>query len=105
MLPPRQKPTMPTGPIALDRIDRSLGVAQHRGPVGIGDECARIGDFIRRVAALEIRLGAIEDRRRDRDIARGGDTVADRADVVIDAKDLLDHHDGALRARLRGSAR
>ena len=83
-------------PDTLDRIDRGLGVAQHRRPVGIGDEFARVGDFVRRIAALEIRLDAVEDRRRDRDIACARETVADRADVVIDAKDLLDHHDGRL---------
>src|SRR5258705_2916544 len=81
---------------ALYRIDRGLGVTQHLGPVGICDELARVGYFIRRVAALEIRLDAVEDRRRNRDIAGACQPVADRADVVIDAKDFLDHDDGRL---------
>ena len=62
-----------------------------------GDEFPRIRDFIRRIAALKIRLGAIEDRRRDRDIAFGREAVAHRADMVIDAENFLDHHDGRLR--------
>ena len=76
----------------LDGIDGGLGVAQYRRPVGIGDEFPRVRHFIRRIAALEIGLDAVEDRRRDRDIALAGETVADAADVVIDAKDFLDHH-------------
>src|ERR1700704_621979 len=81
---------------ALYRVDRGLGVAQHRGPVGIGDELSRVGHFVRRVAALEIRLAAVEDRRRDRHIAGACQPVADRADVMIDAKNLLDHDDSRL---------
>jgi hypothetical protein len=33
-------------PDILYRLDRGLGVAQHRGQVGIGDELARDRDFI-----------------------------------------------------------
>ncbi|KAH2775413.1 hypothetical protein KXW38_002350, partial [Aspergillus fumigatus] len=81
---------------AFDRVYRGLGVPQHCGEIQIGDEFAGIGDFVRRVAALEVRLEPVEDRRRDRDIAFGGKAVAHRADMVVDAEDLLDHHDGPL---------
>ena len=76
----------------LHRVDGGLGVKQHRRPVGIGDELARHRDLFGRIAALEVGFDAIEDRRRDGDIAVAGDTVADRANVVIDAEDFLNHH-------------
>ena len=53
---------------------------------------------------LEIRLGAVEDRRDYRDIAFLGEAIGHRADVVIDAKNLLDHDNGAFWVS-RGMAR
>jgi len=60
-----------------------------------------IGDLVGRVAAFEIRLNAIEHRRRDREISQRGEAIAHRANVVIDAENLLDHHQAALRLSLR----
>ena len=88
----------------LRLVDGGLHVAHHCAPIGIGDELARVGDFVRRIAALEIRLLAIEQSRRYRSIAIGGETIADRADVMIDAKDFLDDDDAAL-GRLRSDRR
>ena len=80
----------------LRLVDCGLHVAQHCTPIGIGDELAGIGDFVRRIAALEIRLLAIEYRGSNCRVAIGGEAVAYRADVVIDAKDFLDDDDAAL---------
>ena len=87
---------MATGPFFLQFVDRGLHVAQHRAPIRIGDEFARIGDLVGRVAAFEIRLLAIEHRRRQRRIAFAGQPIAHRADVMIDAENLLDEDDAAL---------
>ncbi len=51
-------------------VDRGLRIAQHRGPVGIGDKLPRHGHFVRRVAGLEVGFDAIKDRRRNGDVAR-----------------------------------
>ena len=80
----------------LQLVDRGLHVAQHRAPVGIGDEFARIGDLVGRVAAFEIGLLAVEHRGRQRRIALAGQPVAHRADVMIDAEDFLNDDDAAL---------
>ena len=81
----------------LELVDCGLRVLEHRVPVRVGDELARIGDLVRRIAALEVLLRAIEQRRRDGGIAFGGEPVADRADVMIDAENLLDDDDAAFR--------
>src|SRR3977135_3083886 len=60
-----------------------------------------MGGLVGRVAAFEIRLNAIEHRRRDREISQRGEAIAHRANVMIDAKNLLDHHQAALRLPLR----
>ena len=57
-------------------------------------------DLVRRIAALEIAHEAVEHRRRHRDIAFGGEPVAQRADVMIDAENLL--HDDHAALRLAG---
>ena len=92
-------------PAFLEFVDRGLNVAQHRAPIRIGDEFARIGDLVGRVAGFEIRLLAVEHRRRQRRIAFAGETVADRADVMIDAENFLNDDDAALRRLPAGSAR
>ena len=81
----------------LELFDRGVGVAHHRVPVGLGDEGARLLDLGRRVAGLEILLRAVEQRRRHRGIAIAGEVVADLADVLVDAENLLDDDDAALR--------
>ena len=86
---------MAAGPL-LRLVNRGLHVAQHRAPIRIGDELAGIGDFVRRISALEIRLLAIEQRRRNGRIAIGGEAIAHRPDVMIDAKDFLNDDDAAL---------
>src|SRR5262249_47390990 len=77
-------------------VNRRLSVLEHRIPVRIGNELARVGDLIRRVAALEALLAAIEQGRRDRRVAFLGEPVTGGADVMIDAKNLLNDHDSAL---------
>ena len=95
MVPPMQKPMMATGPCLLELVDRGLRVVHHRAPVRIGDELARVGDLVRRIAAFEVLALTVEQCRRDRGIAFRGEPVADRADVVIDAEDFLDDYDAA----------
>ncbi len=53
------------------------------------------------VADVEAGLDAVENRRRDGDIAGRGGAMRDRADVVIDAKNLLHDHHAAARLALR----
>src|SRR4051794_13048430 len=55
-----------------------------------------MGDLVRRIAALKPFLGTIEQRRRDRVVAFLGEPIADRADMMIDAKDFLNNDDAAL---------
>src|SRR5262249_1672633 len=76
-------------------VDRRLHVAQHRLPIGAGDELARIGNLVGGVAGFEIRLLAIEHRRRHRSIAFAGEPVAYRPDVMIDAEDFLNKDNAA----------
>ena len=92
------------GPAFLRLVDGGLHVAHHRAPIGIGDELAGVGDLVRRIAALEIRLLAVEQRRRHSHVTFGGKAVADRANVMIDAENFLDDDDAAL-GRSTGSAR
>src|ERR1700733_7964799 len=82
-------------------VDRRLNVLHHRSPIGTSDELAGIGDFVGRVAAFEIRMLSVEDCGRNRRIALSGETVADRANVMVDAEYFLNDDDPALR----GSAR
>ena len=60
-----------------------------------------MGDLVGRIAALEIAHEAVEHRRRHRHIAERRQPVADRADVVIDAENLLHHDQAALRRAFR----
>src|SRR5215510_3915574 len=80
----------------LEFVNRRLSVLEHRIPIRTGNELARVGDLIRRVAALEALLAAIEQGRRDRGVAFLGEPVTDGANVMIDAKNLLNDHDSAL---------
>jgi hypothetical protein len=84
------------GTILLELVDGGLGILEHRIPVGVGDELARIGDLVGRIATLEILLCAIEQRRRDRGVAFAREPVAHRANVIVHAEDFLDHHHAAL---------
>ena len=96
-----QKPTTATGPTERTLSDRRRDVAQHRIPVDLAEEGAGALHLVRRIARLEVALMAIEQRRGDRDIAEIGKAVADRADVVVDPEDLLNHDDRPDR-RARG---
>ena len=60
-----------------------------------------MGDLVGRIAGFEIAHEAVEHRGRDRDIAERGETIADRADVMVDAENLLHHDQAALRLALR----
>ena len=51
----------------------------------------------RRVAELDPAAHPIEQRWRDGGVAFGGKPVGQRADVTVDAEDLLDHEQRALR--------
>jgi hypothetical protein len=85
----------------FDVLDRRVSVAQHGVPIGLGDELAGVLDFRRGVAAFEIGLRAVEQGGRHSDVAIGGKTVANRADVLVDAEDFLDDDDATLRRALR----
>ena len=87
---------MPTGPTDFSSSIAGLRVAHHRIPVWIGDELARIGDVVGRIAALEVLGLPVEQRGRDRRIAFLRELVGDGADVLVDAEDFLDDHHAAL---------
>ena len=70
-------------------------------PVEIAEIAARIRDLVRRVAAFEVAHETVEYRRRHRHVTKRGEPVADRADVMVDAENLLDDHHAALRLALR----
>ena len=82
-------------PILLEFVDGGLRILEHRTPIRVGDVLARIGDFVRRIAAFEVLLLSIEQRRCNRGIAFAREPVADRPDVMIDAEYFLDDHDTA----------
>src|SRR4029079_15909740 len=77
-------------PFLFEFVDGGLRVLEHRIPIGAGDELARIGDLVARVAALEVFLRPIEQGRRNGGVAFTGETIADGADVFVHAKDFLD---------------
>jgi len=64
--------------------------AQPRCPdcrIGLREASVRgLDDVGRRVADVDAALVAVEQRRRDCDIAVGGEAVADAADVAVDAE-------------------
>jgi hypothetical protein len=60
-------------------------------------EVAPALDVGRRVADLDARFDAVEQGRRDGEEAVGRVSVGDAADVAVDPKYLLDHHEAALR--------
>ena len=83
-----------------DALEIVLGggdVGHHVLPVEIAEIAARIGDLVRRIAAFEIAHEAVEHRRRHRRIAEPRQPVADRADVMVDAENLLHHDQAAFR--------
>ena len=43
------------------------------------------------VAELDAGRGAVEELGREHHVAFGGDAIRDRADVRVDAEDLLEH--------------
>ena len=92
---------MPTRTDALKLGLRGRHVGDHVIPVQIAEIAARIRDLVRRIAAFEVAHEAVEHRRRHRHIAERGEPVADRADVMVDAENLLDDHHAALRRALR----
>jgi hypothetical protein len=69
--------------------------------IEVAQIAAGIGDLVRRIAAFEIAHETVEHRRRHRDIAERRQPVAHRADVVVDAENLLHHDQPALRRALR----
>jgi len=107
-------------------VDRRLQIGEHLLGLQLVDQLAAALDVLRLVAELELGLDAIEERRGDRRVAgrrepkrsgglspnspQGGREAGrtrsgrvrtepgrGRADVGVDAEDLLDHHDGAAR--------
>ena len=104
-MPPKQKPTTPTLPPSLAT---SIAAATSRSicskstlPTIAMPRALRFGV----VADVEAFLDVVEDRRRDREIALGRELVGDRADMRVDAEDLLHDDDAAARACRLGSAR
>src|SRR6516225_11120858 len=87
--------------LLLELVDRRLRVAQHGGKIRIGHELAGIGDLVGRIAAFEARLRAVEQGRGDGDETFGRQPIADRADVAVDAENLLNDHDAAHGRALR----
>ena len=51
------------------------------------------------IADIDAGLDAVENRRRDGEIACRREAVGHRADVMVDAENLLDDDDAALRPR------
>ncbi len=88
---------MPTGPADFQLFDCGVGVAHHCVPVRLGDEGTRLLDLGRRITRLVVLLRPVEQRRRDRGVAFLGKVVADLADVLVDAENLLNDDDAALR--------
>ncbi len=84
------------GAAPFELVDRGLGILHHRAPVRIGDELARLRDLVRGVAGLEVLHLPVEQRRGDSGVAVSRQPVADCADVMVDAENLLDHDDPAL---------
>jgi len=79
-----------TGPLLLSSL-----IAQHRAPVGVGDELARLGNLVGTVPALKILHLPIEQCGRYSGIAFAGQPITDCANMMIDAEDFLDDHDAA----------
>ena len=96
MVPPHAEAHDSGCPGRLELVDGGLGIAQHRAPIRIGDKLARFGNLVRRVAALKILHLPVEQCRSDGGVAFTGQTVADRANVMIDPENLLDDYDAAL---------
>ena len=70
---------------------------QHPPVVALGLEAAADSFVIILVDEIDIRLEAVEDGRRDGDIAFGGETIHDVANMAVDAENLLNDDDGAFR--------
>src|SRR5262249_46483682 len=64
--------------------------------IRVGHELAGIGDLVGRITALEAGLAPVEQRRRQRAIAGISEAIADRADMMVDAENLLNDHHAAL---------
>ena len=101
MVPPMQKPVMPTLPTPLTASMAACVSRSIAGQSALPTISRAFRDVVGRVAGLEILLHAIEHRRRDRHIACVGQPIGHRADVVIDAENFLDHDHCALRRALR----
>src|SRR5262245_29222936 len=71
-------------------------VMHHVIPVEISEIAARVGDFVRRVATLEIAYEAVEHGRRNGGVADRRKAITHCANVAVDAEYLLDHHQAAL---------
>ena len=84
-------------PDALHVVFGGGDVVHHVVEVQIAQITAGIGDLVRRIAALEIAHETVEHSRRHRHVAERRQPVADRADVMIDAENLLHHDQPAFR--------
>src|SRR5689334_6899755 len=71
-------------------------IGNHVIPVQVAEIAAGVRDFVRGVATLEIAHEAVEHGRRNRYVSKCGEPITDRANVMIDAENLLHHHHAAL---------
>ncbi len=94
----------PSGPTTLEVADAGCDIGHHVIPVEIAQVAAGVRDLVGRIAAFEVAHETVEYGGRHRHIAERRQPVADRADVMIDAENLL-HHDQAAFGAPFGSAR
>ena len=79
----------------LGDFDRGGCVAQRLLDIDLADDGHAARPRIRIVADIKTLLDVIEHRRRDREIAFGGEPVGDRPDMGVDTKNLLNDDDPA----------
>src|SRR5216683_2271634 len=88
--------------LARLRLHGGADVLDHVVHVDLAADAAAELDVLRLVAGLEAALGAIEDGRSQRHVALRGEAVGHLLDVAVDAEDLLDDDEPALRGALGG---
>ena len=85
-------------------VDDGLHVGEHIARLELHHDLDAAAHALAVVAELDAGLDAVEHRGRDRDVTVGRVAVAYRADVLVDAEDLLDHQHAAARFARRVGA-
>src|SRR5271166_3270846 len=85
-------------------FDRGGHIAQDLLAIELVDDRDAPRPRVGVVADVEPRLDALEDRGRNGEIIVDGEAVGHRADMGVDAENLLDDDDGAARSPLRVGA-